>query len=281
MAVTSFIPEIWAAGLLRDLEKTLVYGQPGVISRDYEGSITAAGDTVHIGTLGAVTIREFTRNTDIEPPETLTTADQSLLIDQEYYFNFQVDDVDAAQAAGALIGPAQAEAAYGLADTADQFIAALYAGISNEIGDDGSPVELADAEDAYDLLVDIGVNLSEANVPTGNRFVIIPPWVAGLLAKDERILLTTPGVVANGFVGTAAGLRVLQSNNVPSYEGDLYKIVAGYPGAWTFAQQILKVEAYRPEGRFADAIKGLHVYGGKVLRPTKLVVATASPGGGS
>ena len=279
MAVTSFIPEIWAASLLRELEKDLVYGQAGIINRDYEGEISQAGDTVHIGGIGAVTIREYDRTAAIAAPETLATSDQSLLIDQEMYYNFKVNDVDRAQVAGDLMGPAAAEAAYGLADVADEYIAGLDAGIdaSMELGDDDAPVELATADDAYDLLVDLAVMLDEANVPVGQRFAVIPPWLAGFLAKDTRILTSLgTSVIPNGFVGQVSTLRLLKSNNVPNYEGDLYKIIAGYPGGWTFAQQILKTEAYRVELGFDDAVKGLHVYGAKVVRATKLAVATVT-----
>jgi hypothetical protein len=279
MAVTSFIPEIWAASLLRELEKDLVYGQSGIINRDYEGEISQAGDTVHIGGIGAVTIREYDRTAAIEAPETLATSDQSLLIDQEMYYNFKVNDVDRAQVAGDLMGPAAAEAAYGLADVADEYIAGLHAGVDASMlyGSDIAPVELATADDAYDLLVDLAVMLDEANVPVGQRFAVIPPWLAGFLAKDTRILTSLgSSVIPNGFVGQVSTLRLLKSNNVPNYEGDLYKIIAGYPGAWTFAQQILKTEAYRVELGFDDAVKGLHVYGAKVVRSTKLAVATVT-----
>ena len=279
MAVTSFIPEIWAASLLRELEKDLVYGQAGIINRDYEGEISQAGDTVHIGGIGAVTIREYDRTAAIAAPETLATSDQSLLIDQEMYYNFKVNDVDRAQVAGDLMGPAAAEAAYGLADVADEYIAGLHAGVDASMlyGSDIAPVELATADDAYDLLVDLAVMLDEANVPVGQRFAVIPPWLAGFLAKDTRILTSLgTSVIPNGFVGQVSTLRLLKSNNVPNYEGDLYKIIAGYPGAWTFAQQILKTEAYRVELGFDDAVKGLHVYGAKVVRSTKLAVATVT-----
>jgi hypothetical protein len=181
MAVTTFIPEVWASALLRQLEKELVYAQPGVISRDYEGTISQAGDTVHIGTIGAITVKAYTRNTDIADPDVLATTDQSLVIDQEQYFNFALDDVDRRQAAGDLMGPAQAEAAYALADVADQFVAGLYTDVdaSMELGDDVTPTSVTTADLAYDTLVDIAVMLDEANVPKAGRFCIIPPWWAG------------------------------------------------------------------------------------------------------
>ena len=121
MAVTTFIPEVWSAKLMRALEKATVYAHPNVINRDYQGEITQAGDTVHIGTIGEVTIKAHDRTTDIDAAETLATTDQSLLIDKEKYFNFAVNDVDAAQVAGELGGKALQSAAYGLRDAADPY----------------------------------------------------------------------------------------------------------------------------------------------------------------
>ena len=72
----------------------------------------------------------------------------------------------------------------------------------------------------------------------------------------------------------AAGFRVLLSNNVPVVSTDKYKVMAGYPGAITFAEQVNKLEAYRPEKRFADAMKGLLLYGSRVVRPNGIAVMT-------
>ena len=93
----TFIPTVWAARLLTALEKTLVYGQANVCSRDYEGEILKAGNTVKIASVGDVTIGDYTKDTDINEPEVLTDTAQSLLIDQSKYFNFYVDSVDQAQ----------------------------------------------------------------------------------------------------------------------------------------------------------------------------------------
>ena len=92
-----FIPTVWAARLLVALEKSLVYGQTNVCNRDYEGEIRASGNTVKIASIGDVTVDDYTKDTDIGDPETLTDAEQSLLINQAKYFNFYVDSVDRAQ----------------------------------------------------------------------------------------------------------------------------------------------------------------------------------------
>jgi len=81
----------------------------------------------------------------------------------------------------------------------------------------------------------------------------------------------------NGVVGEVSGLRVFKSNNVP-IATNAYQVLAGHPMAWSFAQQARKVEAYRPEKRFADAMKGLHLYGAKVVKPEALVLAKVKKG---
>ncbi len=79
----------------------------------------------------------------------------------------------------------------------------------------------------------------------------------------------------NGQIGEAAGLTILKSNNVPNVAGAKYKIIAGTNMAYSYAEQIINIETYKPEKRFGDAVKGLHVYGGKLLRPKGWAVLTA------
>ena len=120
--------------------------------------------------------------------------------------------------------------------------------------------------------------LDENDIPPTGRWVVVPPWYEGLMLKDDRFVKS--GVMPaelrllNGVIGMAAGFAVLKSNNVPNTGGNKYKVIAGHPIAWSFADQASKVEAYRPERRFADAMKGLHLYGAKVTRPSALAVLT-------
>jgi hypothetical protein len=123
MAITNFQPEIWAAQLLSVLEKSLVYAGPSVVNRDYEGEIANAGDTVHITSIGDPTISTYTKDTDITV-QVLTDADRALLIDQQKYFAFEVDDIDLRQVknGGGLMSEAAQRAGFGLADVTDQFL---------------------------------------------------------------------------------------------------------------------------------------------------------------
>lgn len=281
MAITRFRPQIWSAQLLVTLKKTMVYGAPGVVNRDYEGEISAAGDVVKITSISRPTIGTYVPNVTNIVPEQLTDAQRSLVIDQSKYFAFEVDDVDARQAKGNVMPEAMNEAAYAMADVADQYLASLYTGVASANNLGTIPVTAATPTDAYDkVLVPLKVQLDMANVSTVGRYVIVPPWFHGRLLLDPRFIKVnesgTDTGLRNGMVGRAAGFDILLSNNAPNPTGDDYVVQAGTPMAISYAEQINKTEAYRPQSSFADAIKGLHVYGAKLVRPEAIAVATAS-----
>lgn len=280
MAITNFQPEIWAAQLLVSLKKTLIAAGPGVVNRNYEGQIANSGDTVRITSISRPTVASYTKDSTTITPETLTDANRSLLIDQAKYFAFEVDDIDLRQAAngGALMDEAATEAAYALADVADQYVLGLYSGVdsANAI----STTSITTAALAVSNLIALKVKLDNANVPTQGRYVIVPPWYHGLLlGSDLFVRVDASGndtALRNGIVGRAFGFDVLVSNNCINVTDDDYIVQAGYPGAISFAEQIAKVEAYRPESAFSDALKGLHLYGAKLVRPTGIATLTAS-----
>jgi len=277
----NFIPTVWAARLLSALEKSLVYAQAGIVNRDYEGEINASGDTVKIASIGDPSIGTYTKDSDITI-ESLTDAEMTLKVDQQKYFAFEVDDVDKAQQNVNTMDEAMTRAAYKLRDVADQFVAASYSLVpsGNLVGSDGSPVAALAANAAYEHLVNLGIKLDEANVPTEGRFVIIPPFFHGALLKDDRFVKTggamAEQILRNGMVGEAAGFNVLKSNNVPIASSTKYKVIAGHAMAYSYAEQISKVESFRMEKRFADGVKGLHVYGGKLIRPYAWAVGTVT-----
>lgn len=277
MALT-FIPQIWAAKMLTSLKKALVYAQPGVVNRDYEGEIKQRGDSVRIRSISRPTIATYTRNSTTISPENLTDAERTLIIDQSKYFAFEVDDIDQVQEANASMGEALQEAVYGLRDLADQLVAGLYSGAAsaNQLG----TVSVTTSDLAYTQLRKLKVKLDEANVPQEARFVVVPPWYEGLLLENDKFVRadasgTTDGL-RNGQIGRALGFNVLASNNAPLVTGDDYAVMAGHPSAISFAEQIVKTEMYRPENAFSDAVKGLHVYGTKLVRPTAIATVVAS-----
>lgn len=277
----NFIPTVWAARLLSALEKALVYGQAGVVNRDYEGEIRQAGDTVKIASIGDPTVGTYTKDTDITA-EALTDAEQSLLINQSKYFNFIVDDMDRAQQNVDSMDEAMTRAAYKLRDVADQYIAASYTDVpsDNLVGSTASPVAAGATSAAYDHLVNLAVLLDNANIPSDGRFVIVPPFFHGFLLKDSRFVGSGADAadarLGNGMIGSAAGFKVLKSNNVPIASSTKYKVIAGHPMAYSYAEQINRVEAYRKEKGFGDGVKGLHVYGGKLVRPSAWAVGSVT-----
>jgi len=280
MAITNFIPEVWSAQLLSSLKKSLVFAGPGVANRDYEGEIADFGDTVRITSISRPTISTYTPGTALATPEALTDAGRTLLIDQAKSFNFEIDDVEARQArsGGALMDEAAVEAAYALADTADQYVAALYTGVDS--GNAISTTSITTAALAVTGLINLKIKLDVANVPTQGRYVIVPPWYHGLLLGSDLFVRAdasgSADTLRNGFVGRAFGFDVLISNNCVVATGDDYIVQAGYPGAISYAEQIAKVEAFRPPDAFSDALKGLHLYGAKLVRPTGIATLTAS-----
>jgi N4-gp56 family major capsid protein len=282
VSITRFRPEIWSANLLVGLRKALVFAGPGVVNRDYEGEISEAGDTVRITSISDPTVATYTPNSTTITPEELTDAQRTLLIDQCKYFAFKVDDVDLRQAKGNVIPQAISRAAYKLADVVDQYVAGLYTGVATANALGTISVTAATPTDAYDkVLVPLKVKLDEANVPTDGRYVIIPPWFHGRLLLDGRFIkLNEAGdggqALRNGMVGRAAGFDVLVSNNTINVTGDDYIVQAGVDMALSFAEQINKTEAYRPEGGFSDAVKGLALYGAKLVRPDCIATCAAS-----
>ncbi len=281
MAFATFIPTIWSARLLAHLDKAHVYAS--LVNRDYEGEIKNYGDKVKINQIGDITIKNYTKGSDIDDPEELDGSGQELEIDQAKYFNFSIDDVDNAQSNPKLMDEAMQRAGYGMNDVTDGYLAGLMAvgAVNNgsNLGSDATPL-VPTATTAYDMLVDLATDLTEKNVPMAGRFVVVPAFFHGLLLKDARFVGNgtdyNKALIEGGEVGVAAGFAVNISNNVPNTSGAKYKIIAGTRQAASFAEQILETEAYRPEKRFSDAVKGLHVYGAKVTQGSALSVLTVN-----
>lgn len=280
MAVDLFIPKVWAANLLTTLAKRYVFAQPTVSNRNYEGEIAQFGDTVHIGSLTDPTIATYTKNSTSINPATLVTTDQTLLIDQSKYFAFEVDDIDARQVrdSGNLVASATMRAGSLLADTTDQFLAGL---MTTGAGNILTPGAAATADAAYLLIRTMQIKLDKANVPSDGRFLIVAPEMYALLLGDQRFIdaarYGSARPIQNGEIGTILNFTVMRSNNIPAGTAATPPavsnfVIAGHPMALTFAEQINSVEAYRPPDSFSDAVKGLHLYGAKVVRPEALVV---------
>ena len=280
MAVTNFVPDIWSAKLLVALRKAAVAGN--LVNRDYEGEIKREGDSVKITSINDVTIGTYTAHTDITV-EDIDDATRSLVIDQSKYFAVELDDIERAQYKKGGKSPLEQavdNAAYQLRDVSDAFLlAAMNTAVQGTANDLGTVAIHTTAKNLYDSFVDLAVKLDESNVPEEARFSVVSPAVYGRLLKLDEFIAAGDALGAatrtNGYVGEVAGLSIYKSNNLPAVTdaaatGGL--AIAGSRIATTFAEQISSVEGARMEKRFADMVKGLHLYGAKVVRPTALAV---------
>ena len=279
--IDNFVPEIWSAALLSALRDKLVYGQPGIINRDYEGEIEEAGDTVRINTIGDPTVAAYTPWSTSLTYAQLSDSEQTLVVDQSDYFAFATEDIERRQALPGAVEEATRNAAFGMAATIDDYVAdTLYAAVNATGNDLGAKTADISDDTAYGILVDLRTTLTRDNVPDAGRWVVVSPEFYAALLQDDRFIRadasgTTSGL-RNAFVGRAAGFDVLESNRTPDPTASTFAIIAGHPMACTFALQIAKVEAIRLESAFKDGVRGLQLYGAKVLRPECLALASVT-----
>lgn len=281
MSIRNFVPTIWSAQIFQELDTAHILVP--LCNRDYEGEISNYGDTVRINSLGDITISNYAPNVTQITPQQLDAQQQVLEIDQAKYWAFYVDDVDRAQVKGNVFDEAMRKAAYALADDADQFVAAFWT-------DAGLTVASSSAQpaNALNILSDVARELDVANVPTQGRWLVVPPWFHQHMILAE--ILQTQGSIdanasyRNGFVGRSFGFDVYMSNNLSTGASGRaaarsHRALAGTNRAISWANQIVKTEAYRPEDAFSDAVKGLHVYGARVIDPNALVAVNISATG--
>ena len=270
MAITNFIPTVWSENLYQELDKKYI----GVANcnRDFEGEIREKGNTVRICGIGNVVVSEYTKNANMNSPSTLSDTARDLKIDQAKYFNFQIDDIDRAQASPKLMELAMKNAAGALANDADRYVYSLY-------GQAGSTIKCDDVtvDNIVNLIIDARTKLFTNNVSDPEDIVIeVTPEIAGLIMKAKVSLSTdNTDVMEAGCIGAIGGCKIYVSNNVKKMEGDTgyeHKCLARTKRAIAFAEQLSEIDAYRPELRFADAVKGLHLYGAKVVYPNEMVL---------
>ena len=270
MAITNFIPTVWSENLYQELDKKYI----GVANcnRDFEGEIREKGNTVRICGIGDVVVSEYTKNVNMSAPSTLSDNVRDLKIDQAKYFNFQIDDIDRAQSSPKLMEAAMKNAANALADDADRYIYGMYAQA-------GSTIQSADTtvDNIVDLIIDARTKLFTNNVSDPQDIVIeVTPEVGGLILKAKVNLSTdNTDAMEAGCIGAIGGCKIFVSNNVEKVAGSnssAHKCLARTKRAIAFAEQLSEIDAYRPELRFADAVKGLHLYGAKVVYPKEMVL---------
>jgi len=269
MALTNFKATIWSDAVQASLDASLVAG--ALVNTSFQGEL-GRGKTVRVNKLAALSVEDYDGTTPIAA-ETLSSTYVDLNVDQAKYAAFKLDDVDAAQAAPALMAEATREAGRRIALEIDKYvIETMYAGRAgaNSLGN----IELSSTVLAWDVLSQLAVALDNQNVPATDRFVIVSPAFAAKLAADTRLNRATVAgdmVAMSHYVGEAAGFAVYKSTQI-----DSEKIVAGHTIGCAFAQQISQTEAVRSNDFFADVVRTLAVYGAAVIRPETIATATWS-----
>ena len=139
------------------------------------------------------------------------------------------------------------------------------------------------------VLLPLKVRLSQANIPMAGRYCIVPPWAEALLEQTQAFIAITDlqgqasEVFRNGMIGRAAGFDIYTSNNSVEFDASAggWVVQAGHPMALTYGEQIVQVEALRLQTTFADGVRGLHVYGAKLVRPDAIACRRRRPASGS
>ena len=274
----TMVPSFWSATLLEDLKKELVFGS--LTNSQYIGEVRY-GQSVKVFNVSGAAITDYNPvdgfGTEWTPSRAAAQQVTTLTIDKAKAFQFFIEDLEDRAVLVDLMSVIMRETTYGLRDTVDQYIAGLFeAGATPFLTDTGQEIaaELTDDYTFYDLLVDVDTLMNKNNVPRNGRWIVVPPELRALLLKDNRFVANASSPQAyvsllNGEVGQAAGFTVKMSNNIPSTPdaSGNYRFYAGTNDALAFAYDVEKIETYRPENRFADAVKGLFVFGAKLIRP--------------
>ena len=283
MAYEKFIPTIWNETINRELERLCVFAED--CNRQYEGDVKEMGDQVRILGIGSPTITDVAlysddgerqnRNNDIGDPQEVEDTSVTLLIDHMSYFNYMVGDIDKAQAVNGILEALSAETSEKLASKVDAFIASLVMDSSVEkLNTAAAQVTTSNVLTTLDSAIQ---KLYENDVPPSTEIVVTVSPRFFTIFKQAYIDKDTNNskMIENGKVARYGSVTVKMSNNVHKTEtttaGDTDNIMIRTKRAIAFAQPLTHTEPYRPEKKFADAVKGFILYGGKVVRPKEIV----------
>ncbi|KJU83829.1 hypothetical protein MBAV_003989 [Candidatus Magnetobacterium bavaricum] len=289
-----FSRAIWSGKLLAKYYATSVITD--ISNTTYEGDIKEQGDLVYIRAVPDITIRDYVKGQKLEYDNPDAPPAVDLLIDKGKYFAFTCDDVDKWQSDIDLLDLWSSDAAEQLKVVIDSEVLSAVpsqAHSSNmgdkagkisgaiDIGKTGAPIQITKTN-VLDYIVDCASVLDEQNIPETGRWLVIPAWLAGMIKKsdlkDAALTNDTVSILRNGRIGSIDRFDVYSSNHVGSVvdTGDtVNKILFGHRSALTFASQIIRVETLRAESTFGDLVRGLHVYGFKVIKPEGLGVLYA------
>ncbi len=285
---SGFIPQIWSGKMIEKLYKNTVFGE--IANTDYEGEIKSKGDTVQIRTTPSITISDYDIGGGLNYQKP-TSAKVELSIDRAKYFAFEVNDVDAYQADIKLMDDWSNDAGQQMKIAIDgDVLGSIYADVAAanagatagvdssgyNLGATGAPVSI-DKTNAIDYLVDCGSVLWEQNVPETDRWIVIPSWYANLLKKSDLKDASMTGdgtsLMRNGRLGMIDQFTVYVSNNMgKTVDGanSVTNILFGHKKALTFASQMTEMETLKNPNDFGDLVRGLNVFGFKVIDPNAM-----------
>tara|TARA_R100001440_G_scaffold818_11_gene2708 strand:+ start:4356 stop:5261 length:906 start_codon:yes stop_codon:yes gene_type:complete len=280
----NFIPEIWSGKLIENFYDATVLS--AISNTDYEGEIRNMGDTVNIRTTPEITIQTYVKGQtlSVENPD---KAKLQLVIDKGEYFACVEDDVDQVQTDMNLMDMWSKDASERMKIKIDQRVLAdVLTGVSAnnkgqtagaisgniDLGVAGTPEALT-TSNVIGKIVDMGTVLDEANCPEQNRFLVIPAKMAGLIKqsdlKDASITGDGSTPLRNGRLGMIDRFTVYVSHNLVK-SGNEFSVIGGHTMGFTFASQMTNMETIRSETTFGNIIRGLQVYGYKVVKPEAL-----------
>lgn len=281
----NFIPEIWSGKLIENFYDASVL--TAISNTNYEGEIKKFGDKVNIRTTPTINIRTYVKGQTliVENPD---SPKLTLDIDKGDYFACVEDDIDKTQTDIKLMDAWSKDASEQMKLVIDRrVLAAMPAGVaaankgatagrisaSFNLGTNGTPRAITKT-DVLEYIVDFGTVLDEANAPEGDRFMVIPARMAGLIKKgdlkDASLSGDTTSVIRNGRLGMIDRFTLYVSHNLSIAAGGKYDIIAGHKMAFTFASQMTEMETLRSESTFGNIIRGLQVYGYGMVKPEAL-----------
>ena len=254
-----------------------------ITNTDYAGEIEAYGDTVNIIKEPTISVASYTRGGQINI-QNLADDQLQLTVDQANAFAFKVDDIEERQSHVNFEALATSSGAYALKDAYDEnVIAAMFSGAGTTVGSDGSGTDTGfgtSETDPTDILANSAKRLHAADVPTDNRWFLGTPEFYEQLGQASAKLMDASvtgdgtSTLRNGSVldGQVNGFRLYMTNNfAASSTSNYFKVMFGHMSSTATANAIAKTEVVRDPDSFADIVRGLHVFGRKVLRTEALI----------
>lgn len=267
--VQHFQQTIWSKSILRSLEK--ITSLRNHCNFQYEAESKNAKE-VKILSVNRPTIRKYVPGVAIER-ESAGDSSQLLKLDQYHYFNFEVEDIVKAQSVAGLMEALTDEAGKGLALEGDKYVAEVIKAAVDAEEVAASEVITLTTSNAVSSIEDGFATLYENDCKVNDTFYLeVAPRVFTTLRQQLTELSTNnPEILKKGAVGKINNAFVCIENCLAEADG-AYMNILRTDKAVAFAEQIDKVEHYRPEDAFTDAVKGLYVFGAKVVRPKEVYV---------